>query len=102
MTENSCFLLFQLSISGHGQFRNFAKLGRPLAESDGVTAYAQDEPIGDVLLSVSGEPCTKDEVIWEILEGGKPRALRKDGIVCLVFDMCRSESPDHVKIFLKN
>ena len=76
---------------GHGQFRNFAKIGRPLAESDGVTTYAQDEPIGEVLLSVSGESCTKDEVIWELLEGGTPRAVRKDVIVCLVFDMCRSD-----------
>ena len=60
-------------------------------EDDGVIAYAQDEPIGEVLLSVSGEGYTKDEVIWEILEGGTPRAVRKDVLVCLVFDMCRSD-----------
>ena len=61
------------------------------AGEDGVTAYAQDEPIGEVLLSVSGEGCTKEDVIWEILEGGTPRAVRKDVLVCLVFDMCRSD-----------
>ena len=60
-------------------------------EDDGVIAYAQDEPIGEVLLSVSGERCTKEDVIWEILEGGTPRAVRKDVLVCLVFDMCRSD-----------
>ena len=78
--------------SGHGQFQNFARIGRPLgAGEDGVTAYAQDEPIGEVLLSVSGERCTKDDVIWELLEGGTPRAVKKDVLVCLVFDMCRSD-----------
>ena len=74
---------------GHGQFQNYAKIGRPLGASGNVTAYAQDEPIGEVLLSVSGQRCTKDDVIWEILEGGKLRAVRKDVVVCLVFDMCR-------------
>ena len=54
-----------------------------------MTTYAQDEPIGEVLLSVTGERCTKDDVIYEILEFGQPRALRKDALLCMVFDMCR-------------
>merc|ERR1719193_3067050 len=38
--------------------------------------------------------CTKDDVIWEILEGGTTRAVRKDVLVCLVFDMCRNKARD--------
>ena len=53
-----------------------------------MTTYAQDEPIGEVLLSVTGERCTKDDVIYEVLVG-QPRALRKDALLCMVFDMCR-------------
>ena len=56
-----------------------------------MTTYAQDEPIGEVLLSVTGERCSKDDVIYEVLEFGQPRALRKDALLCMVFDMCRQE-----------
>ena len=45
--------------------------------------------MGDVLLSVTGDPCTVDELLWQLLEGGKPRAISGVIAVCVVLDMCR-------------
>ena len=50
--------------------------------------FAQEEAIGEVLISVTGERCTVDDVIWEILEGGKA-IIKKEALICVVLDMCR-------------
>ena len=59
-----------------------------MGESEGVAVFAQEEVIGEVLISVTGERCTVDDVIWEILEGGKA-IIKKEALICVVLDMCR-------------
>ena len=54
-----------------------------------VNVYTQDESFGEVLISTTGQLCTVDEVIWEILEGGDQRAVTEDTIFCVILDMCR-------------
>lgn len=51
--------------------------------------FETEDAIGEILLSVTGEACTVDELLWELLEGGKPRALNRVIAVCVVLDMCR-------------
>jgi len=82
---------------GHGQFRSSAKVGRELGEDDadgGTRVFETEEAIGEVLLSVTGEACTVDELLWELLEAGKPRALNRVIAVCVMLDMCRNKLRD--------
>ena len=58
-------------------------------EEVNVHAQGQDESFGEVLISTTGQLCTVDEVIWEILEGGDQRAVTEDTIFCFILDMCR-------------
>ena len=51
--------------------------------------FETEDAMGEVLLSVTGEACTVDELLWELLEGGKPRALKRVIAICVVLDMCR-------------
>ena len=84
--------------SGHGCYRSQVKVGvfegatkkkDEKNEEEEVNVYAQDESFGEVLISVTGELCTVDEVIWVILESGKQRAVTEDTIFCVLLDMCR-------------
>ena len=56
-------------------------------EADSV--YSQGESFGEVLISITGELCTVDEVIWVILESGKQRAVTEETIFSVILDMCR-------------
>ena len=69
-------------------------------KNEEVPVYSQDESFGEVLISITGKPCSVDEVIWEILEGGDQRAVTEDTIFCVILDMCRySEANDNEIIY---
>ena len=63
--------------------------GKKHTGGEEVPVYSQDESFGEVLISITGKPCTVDEVIWEILEYGDQRAVTEETIFCVIFDMCR-------------
>ena len=81
----------QVLYVGHGGHRTVVKVGRPIATEGETDIHDQEESFGDVLISITGEMVTVDELIWEILEGGEPRAITKDVQVCIILDMCRNE-----------
>ena len=72
-----------------GAFEGAVKTKDENNEEQEVKVYAQDESFGEVLISITGLPCTVDEVIWVILESGKQRAVTEDTIFCVILDMCR-------------
>ena len=76
----------------------------PMGATEDTETFEQKESVGDVLISVTGQRCTVEEVgrwrclvkmsgilqvIWELLEGGEPRAVTEETIFCLILDCCR-------------
>merc|ERR1719209_1184060 len=59
----------QVLYVGHGEHKTKTLVGRKLEENDEVQVSAQQDILGDVLVSVTGLQFTEDELIWEILEG---------------------------------
>ena len=57
---------------------------------------------------MAGEQITTDDLIWELLEGGQPRAITKDVSICIILDMCRldkhlkNKAVEHWKLHKKN
>ena len=88
-------------------------MGRPVATEKEVEICAAEESFGDVLMSVKGDvfaifvlpkkfhtpgdPIPVDELIWEVLQAGKPRALTKDVRICIILDMCRYQTIHKIK-----
>lgn len=64
-------------------------IGRSLGRTEESKLSATDEDFGDVLISTTGKKCTADEIVWEVLEGSKPKVVTKDTKVCFLLDMCR-------------
>ena len=61
--------------SGHGARTN-------------VTDSVLEQPFGEVVFSVTGEQCTVDQLIWEVLEKGS-RAITNTTLFCFMLDCCR-------------
>ena len=78
-------------------YRDKVKEGRRLAADDSAEVFSQKEAFGDVLVAVDGSMWAVDQIILEVLENGKPRALTKDTKLFFFFDVCRLVS--HNKIY---
>ena len=75
--------------AGHGVYRNSVQEGRFEGADGSAKVYSQKDAFGDALVGVDGSMFTIDQVLWLVMESGKPMALTKDTKIFCIFDVCR-------------
>ena len=63
--------------------------GRFEGADGSAEVYSQKDAFGDALVGVDGSMFTIDQVLWLVMESGKPMALTKDTKIFCIFDVCR-------------
>ena len=72
-----------LQCAGHGVYRDTVEVGKHLPGG-------QKDSYGDVLIFVTGLPCTVDKITLLVLLAGKKKgAFNPETLFCFIFDCCR-------------